>query len=141
VGTVFLRARATMDYLPVLHTDEQTRRFFAKVVRQQRVYVADIGTVIGFAAVHDGWLNHLYLDPSWYGRGIGTALLRAATDGLDSVQLWVFQRNDGARRFYERHGFTLQELTDGAANEERQPDARYARTAPAPAAAPIPAGQ
>lgn len=144
MSTVFLRARATMDYLPVLHTDEQTRRFFAKVVRQQRVHVAGVGsTLIGFAAVHDGWLNHLYLDPSWYGRGIGTALLRAATDGLDSVQVWVFQRNDGARRFYERHGFILQELTDGAANEERQPDARYARTAsaPDPATAPVPAGQ
>lgn len=125
---MFLRARATMTYLPVLHTDEQTRRFFAKVLRQQRVHVAVIdGTVIGFAAVHEGWLNHLYLDPAWHGRGIGSALLRAACDGLDRVQLWVFQANDGARRFYERHGFTLGELTDGAGNEERQPDARYER--------------
>ena len=40
-------------------------------------------------------------------------------------RLWVFQRNDGARRFYERHGLTLVELTDGAGNEEREPDARY----------------
>jgi len=53
VSTVFLRARAAMDYLPVLHTDEQTRRFFARVVRQEQVYVAEVGSaVIGFA----GWL-------------------------------------------------------------------------------------
>ena len=43
--------------------------------------------------------------------------------GAEGLQLWVFQRNVGARRFYERHGFTLTELTDGSRNEEREPDA------------------
>jgi putative acetyltransferase len=125
---VFLRARAGMSYLPALHSDEQTRRFFARVLREQAVHVAVVdGTVIGFAAVHEGWLHHLYVEPGWHGRGIGSALLRAACDGLDHVQLWVFQANDGARRFYERHGFALGELTDGAGNEEQQPDARYER--------------
>ena len=37
--------------------------------------------------------------------------------------LWVFQRNTGARRFYERRGLRLVELTDGAGNDEREPDA------------------
>jgi len=37
----------------------------------------------------------------------------------------VFQQNERARRFYEQHGCRLLELTDGAANEERQPDALY----------------
>jgi putative acetyltransferase len=125
---VFLHARSAMSYLPVLHTGEQTQRFIARVVRQQRVHVAEVdGTVIGFAAVHEGWLNHLYVEPAWHRRGIGTALLRAACDGLDHVQLWVFQANDDARRFYERHGFALGELTDGTGNEEQVPDARYER--------------
>ena len=39
--------------------------------------------------------------------------------------LWVFQKNEGARRFYERHGFELVKLTDGAENMEREPDALY----------------
>jgi hypothetical protein len=38
----------------------------------------------------------------------------------------VFQRNEDARRFYERQGCVLVELTDGAGNEEREPDALYA---------------
>jgi len=42
------------------------------------------------------------------------------------LELWTFQVNDGARRFYERHGFRAVEVTDGAGNEERQPDVRYA---------------
>jgi hypothetical protein len=38
----------------------------------------------------------------------------------------VFQRNEDARRFYERRGFRLVRLTDGADNMEREPDALYA---------------
>ncbi|MGI5158393.1 hypothetical protein [Microbispora sp. CA-102843] len=41
--------------------------------------------------------------------------------GLD---LYVFQRNTGARRFYERNGFTLVAEGDGSGNEENLPDAR-----------------
>jgi GNAT superfamily N-acetyltransferase len=42
------------------------------------------------------------------------------------LELWTFQVNESARRFYERHGFTEVEHTDGAGNEEREPDVRYA---------------
>jgi hypothetical protein len=41
------------------------------------------------------------------------------------LQLWTFQRNAQVRRFYESRGFVLVEETDGAGNEEREPDARY----------------
>ena len=37
----------------------------------------------------------------------------------------MFQKNDGARRLYERNGFRLVKLTDGADNMEREPDALY----------------
>ena len=43
----------------------------------------------------------------------------------ERLDLWVFQKNDGARRFYERHGFELVRLTDGAGNMEQEPDALY----------------
>jgi hypothetical protein len=46
------------------------------------------------------------------------------------LELWTFQANQGARRFYERHGFEAIELTDGSGNEERTPDVRYAWRAP-----------
>ena len=39
------------------------------------------------------------------------------------LQMWTFQANGGARRFYERHGFVVMEATDGD-NEERAPDVR-----------------
>jgi RimJ/RimL family protein N-acetyltransferase len=43
----------------------------------------------------------------------------------ERLELWVFQRNEGARRFYERHGFRLLKLTDGTGNMEQEPDALY----------------
>ena len=41
------------------------------------------------------------------------------------LQLWAFQSNTGARRFYERHGFVEVRRTDGRDNEEGAPDVLY----------------
>ena len=35
--------------------------------------------------------------------------------------------NSGARRFYERHGFTAAKFGDGSGNEEKLPDIQYLR--------------
>ena len=40
--------------------------------------------------------------------------------------LWVFETNTPARGFYARHGLVELERTDGAGNEEKQPDIRMA---------------
>ena len=40
--------------------------------------------------------------------------------------MWTFQLNEGARRFYERHGLRMIRLTDGEGNEEKTHDALYA---------------
>ena len=69
--------------------------------------------------------RQLYVHPGAQGRGVGSALLDLAKTTGDRLQLWTFQRNLAARRFYERHGFVLVEETDGARNEEREPDALY----------------
>ncbi len=44
---------------------------------------------------------------------------------MDEIRLWTFQRNMPARRFCERHGFMAERQTDGARNEEREPDMLY----------------
>lgn len=129
VADLFLAARAAaMPYLPDLHTSEETRAWIREVVLGEHdVRVADVdGAVGGFLALGAETVEHLYVRPELQGRGIGSALLDLAKDLRgDGFRLWVFQRNAGARRFYERHGLRLVELTDGAANEEREPDALY----------------
>jgi len=132
LGAIHRHSRiAAMPWLPVLHSAEEDAEFLGTVVlARQKVWVAEdpTGEPVGFAAVSDGMLNHLYVAPTWQGRGVGSALLEAARTGMDRLELWVFQRNERARAFYRRHGFVLVEETDGASNEERTPDARYAWT-------------
>jgi ribosomal protein S18 acetylase RimI-like enzyme len=129
---VFLRARAEMTYLPRLHTDEETHSFFRDVVvRTAEIWVADDGgRVVGFVAVAPAFVDHLYVSPELQNLGVGSALLeRAKARRPGGLELWVFQKNEAARRFYERHGFEVVERTDGTApggNEEREPDVRYA---------------
>jgi GNAT superfamily N-acetyltransferase len=123
--------REAMPFLPVLHTLEDDRRWVATVVLpNQAVWVAERdGQVVGVVALHDGWVEQLYILPGYQGMGIGSGLLAtvkaASPEGLN---LWAFQRNARARAFYERRGFVAVEFTDGTGNEEREPDVRYAWT-------------
>ena len=117
-----------MPYLPVLHSFEEDERFFRDIVfRECDVWVStDKGAVVGFCAFKENWLDHLYLLPNHVRQGRGRALLQIAKERNDTLQLWVFQANIQAIRFYEGNGFCLIKRTDGAGNEENCPDALYA---------------
>lgn len=119
---------AAMPWLPHPYTPGQDLAFVAgHMLPGAETWVAT-GTdgVQGFVSRRGKWIEHLYVDPGRRGRGIGSALLRAAMDGRDSLALWVFQRNAPARAFYEHRGFRAVAFTDGTGNEEQEPDARYA---------------
>ena len=126
LGALFARARDEMSYLPRIPDDDRPK-LGGWIVERHEVWVAaDDDGIAGFAGLSPGWLDHLYVEPALQGRGLGGALLgHAQALRPRGLQLWVFQRNEGARRFYERHGFRLVELTDGAGNQEGEPDARY----------------
>jgi ribosomal protein S18 acetylase RimI-like enzyme len=120
--------RHALPYLPDVHTDAETHTWVAEVMLpQQEVWVAEIdGEVAGFAAIHEGWLAHLYIAPAHQGKGLGSALLDLAmTRNPGGLQLYAFQRNERARRFYEQRGFVAEWFGDGSENEEREPDVRY----------------
>lgn len=124
---VFIAARATMSYLPHLHSEAEMRAFIGELVRNAETWIAErAGEVVGFAVIDGGWLEHLYVHPQRFGAGIGTKLFReVAAQHPKGFQLWVFQQNVAARRFYERQGCALVRLTDGDNNEEHLPDALY----------------
>ena len=83
------------------------------------------GKILGWLDVAYGWVNHLYVRRSETGKGIGRELLTYAKfKSPKGLQLWTFQVNDGARRFYAREGFQEVELTNGENCEEEQPDVR-----------------
>jgi GNAT superfamily N-acetyltransferase len=110
-----------------LHTPEEDQWFF-----RERVFGAcevwgafDRAAMIGMVAFREDWIDQLYVLPGAQGRGVGTELLQVAQRSFDRLQLWTFQRNVPARRFYEARGFALVRETDGAGNEEKEPDALY----------------
>jgi GNAT superfamily N-acetyltransferase len=128
VADVFIPSFAGLTYLPRLHTEDDTRGWIRNVVLDQyEVWVAEeAGAIVGFAALSDDTLEQLYVHPEAQGKGLGAQLLEKAKEHRpNGFGLWVFQQNEGARRFYDRHGFRLVELTDGSRNEERVPDALY----------------
>jgi GNAT superfamily N-acetyltransferase len=120
--------RATYRFA-LAHSDDEVRGWVAEhLLPETETWVAEHeGAVVAFCSLRDGWLDQLYVAPGHTGRGIGSRLVEMAKERQPAgLQLWTFQVNGGARRFYERHGFRAVEMTDGSGNEERQPDVRYA---------------
>jgi putative acetyltransferase len=116
-----------LPWLARLHTPEEDRTYFRNAVFEEgEVWgTFDGPTLTGFIAFRDGWIDQLYVLPTYQGRGLGRALLAVAQERCPELSLWTFQRNAIARLFYEQHDFTAAELTDGSRNEEREPDIRY----------------
>ena len=119
------RAKA-MPWLPVIHTPEEELDYFAgTVLPQQEVRVTGRnGQIAGFVAFQDAWLNHLYIHPQFWRKGLGSALLTEVQTAAPSLQVWTFEQNTPARHFYTRHGFQEAERTNGHRNEEKTPDVR-----------------
>jgi ribosomal protein S18 acetylase RimI-like enzyme len=130
IADIHLTARAS--YLARLHTHEETRGWFARIVgdRPSAWWVArQGGRVVGHVLIDGEHLDHLYVHPEAQGCGIGSALLRKARSlSPRRVALVTFQRNASARAFYEKHGFRPLRFTDGE-NEEGEPDVHYVREA------------
>ena len=82
--------------------------------------------VAGFLVQDKTWLNCLYLAPEFRSHGYGKLLLDHAKNvNPRGLQLWTFQQNTAAQRFYLREGFREVERTDGSGNDEKLPDIRY----------------
>jgi putative acetyltransferase len=100
--------------LPVSAHARGGPRLLQKGVRRRRR--------LGFCALRRGWIDHLFVAHERHGRGVGQALLARALADRRRVKLWTFQRNLRSRAFYRMQGFEEVLFTDGAANEEKEPD-------------------
>ena len=121
-----------MEYLPQV-PDEAAVPIAKRIRENEEVWLAEEdGNLLGFIGIGHSTnldapvLEKIHVEPTEQNRGIGTLLLEKAKElRPQGFYLWVFQKNGGARRLYERHGFRLVKLTDGADNMEREPDALY----------------
>lgn len=126
LARIHVQARAAaMPWLPVLHTEGETRAWMTDVVlKTQEIWiVVGDGTALGFMALTQGWIEQLYIDPVSWRTGAGAALLQQAKQRQpNGFLLWTFQRNAIARAFYRKHGLVEIRKTDGYDNEEKEPD-------------------
>ena len=126
--------RATLPGLHNPHTADEDRAWIRGVFSRLSVWLAVDGEhVIGIASRDGEWVSQLYVAPERTGQRIGQGLLdvlleEASVASIPVFKLWTFQRNAGARRFYERNGFVAVEFGDGSGNEEGEPDVRYERS-------------
>ena len=126
---LYLGARAdALPYLRRVHTDAEVLAWISDVVlKRGETWVARLkGDIVGFIVLMGEDLDQLYVLPGHYRRGIGRKLLDLAkTRRPARLRLYTFQRNFGARAFYEAHGFRILEMNDGTRNEENEPDICY----------------
>jgi len=128
IAQVYSTSFRLLTFLPMLHTVEEDRRFITNVIlKDYEVTVAEDETgIVAFLALRGEEVRLLYTPPDRIGMGAGTQLIDAAkASGIGALELWCFQSNERARRFYEARGFHAIRFTDGAQNEEQTPDVRW----------------
>jgi GNAT superfamily N-acetyltransferase len=136
IANVYYASFRLLTFLPMLHTLEEYRWFVSNVTMKEcEVTVAeDESGIVAFLALarREEEVRLLYMRPDRIGMGAGTQLIDTAkASDVDALELWCFQANARARRFYEARGFHVIRFTDGADNEEQMPDIRYRWECPA----------
>ncbi|MBU6347388.1 MAG: GNAT family N-acetyltransferase [Actinomycetales bacterium] len=113
---------------PIVGTSESVRTWLAnRLASQDEVWLVhdDLG-IAALMILEPSWIDQLYVRPDLVRQGIGSDLINFAQSRLPSgIQLWTFQSNLPAQKFYEKHGFVAVEFTDGQSNQEKAPDIRY----------------
>jgi ribosomal protein S18 acetylase RimI-like enzyme len=108
------------DFLAGLSVERRAEgwRQFISMSSDQRVglVVEEEGRVVGFSRLGCaddptiGEVYAIYLDPDYWHRGLGRSLMdesetRLKGMGFQEAVLWVLERNDLARRFYQAAGW------------------------------------
>ena len=68
--------------------------------------------VIGFIGVADKKIEMLFLDPKYFGHGIGKMLMSFALNELSADKVDVNEQNVKAVNFYKKFGFEIVERTE-----------------------------
>ena len=126
VGAILSAFVDATPWMPRIHTRAEDIAHAGLLIAHGWVTVAEDETgVLGFIARDGATIHARYVSRAARGQGVGLLLLEAAQEAGDRLELWTFEANAGANRFYERAGFTLAERTDGSGNDEGLPDRRY----------------
>lgn len=126
VGAILSEFVDTTDWMPRIHTRAEDLAHAGALIERGWVTVAEKqGEVVGFAAKDGCDLDALFVRADARGAGVGSRFIQEFKQKMDVIDVWTFEANTAARRFYRRHGFMEVTRTDGARNDEKLPDIRY----------------
>lgn len=101
--------------------------YFNGLVKKNNAYLAiekSSNKVVGLMIMGGSELEQLYIHLDYQGMGIGTQLLNLAKElSPEKLQLYTFEVNKKAQRFYEKHGFTI--IGRGIESDSGMADIRY----------------
>lgn len=99
----------TNAFLPLEQTADSKGLFDDKLV------VAEVdGVVRGFVAYSDAELTWLYVDPQFYKKGVGRALVRhAVANSTSAMELELLEGNTPALKLYLSEGFRVIKRIEG----------------------------
>ena len=91
-----------------LHTPERQAGYLkSKLDAGSRIYLLLTDTPVGIVSVTGNLIEDLYVLPERQNLGYGTELLQFAIEKCaDTPTLWILENNAGAKRLYERLGFS-----------------------------------
>ncbi|WP_440770534.1 N-acetyltransferase family protein [Natronorubrum sp. DTA28] len=124
-------------------SDEYVQEY-AMQLREARdgIFVANVdGTTCGysyfrwgdgtksFVGANEAGLKEIYVDPDYWGQGVGTALLERGLDAIpapiDRLRLEMLDGNDLGHRFYDARGFERTGSSEFEIGDESYPTAIY----------------
>ena len=85
------------------------REYLDQPDKIEHTYVFDDGVVKGFIRINGDEIEKLFVEPVFQNKGVGSALLEHALRHTRARRLLVLEKNPGAIRLYERHGFSMTE--------------------------------
>lgn len=113
------------DWMPRVHTHEAVRKHYEEdeKIKRQTIVAVDGSRVRGFVTLtRDGFITALYVEEASRNQGIGGLLLaRVKRELSPEINLYIFEANEKAQKFFSRHGFAEINRTTGD-NEENLPD-------------------
>lgn len=121
--------RDVYTFIPLeqTYTIEIDREFFRDHIEPRcALFVAALdGVIVGYLGMQGSYVDRLYVHPGRQRDGVGTELISLAKDrSAPGLELHTHQKNERARRFYEKHGFVA--IRFGVSPPpESEPDVEY----------------
>lgn len=106
-----------MNYRSIFHNDKVSfgelqvlplsLEYIEDPHKLENIWVYDDEFVKGMIHIEQDWIEELYVDSFFHHKGIGARLIEFAILEYKARYLWVLEKNHGAIRFYQSHGFLL----------------------------------